>query len=135
MKNLCSSGLPRRRILIAEDDMVLAEILADVLQREGYSVETTASGDQALIKAHEMRFDLLIVDLHLPGQSGLLVSAKLSLYPHAPKIICITAQPRGSVDRWAGYAGVDAVLHKPFNMSQMFRTISQVLDSELAIAM
>jgi DNA-binding response OmpR family regulator len=122
------------RILIAEDDSVFAAALAAALSREGYAVDVAATGDEALDLAHAHRPDLVLLDLLLPGQSGFLVAAKLRLSHQVPKIICITALPRGNSDRWAIYAGVDAILHKPFNMAKLLRTIRRAIEPELAMA-
>ena len=61
------------RILIVEDDAALARGLARILESEGYAVDTVTRGEQALLATRNERFDLVILDVGLPGSSGLEV--------------------------------------------------------------
>ncbi|MFZ1954826.1 MAG: response regulator, partial [Desulfobacterales bacterium] len=58
------------KILIVDDELIMRESLADWLARDGYTVETAASGEDALEKLKTSRFDIMLVDIKMGGMSG-----------------------------------------------------------------
>ena len=83
----------RKRILLADDSPQIRESLSKVLRNAGYHVTSVAHGGQALDRALEEEFDLLLLDLNMPGMDGWEALDHLaSLKPTLPVII-ITAQP------------------------------------------
>lgn len=103
-----------QRILIADDDRALTALLAEYLQREGFSVDTVHDGEAALARLRDssQRPDLLILDVMMPGRDGLETLRELRLQQRLP-VIMLSA--RGEpVDRVIGLElGADDYLSKP----------------------
>jgi DNA-binding response OmpR family regulator len=115
------------RILVAEDDPSLAELLRQGLQQEQFSVQIVADGGEAQRLASDGFFDLLLLDLNLPGASGLDVLRTVrSNKPDLPVLIVTGA---GSVeDRIRGLdAGADDYIAKPFVFAELNARIRAVL--------
>lgn len=102
------------RILIADDDRALTELLAEYLQREGFAVDVVHDGEAALVRLRDpaQRPDLLILDVMMPGRDGLETLRELRLQQRLP-VIMLSA--RGEpVDRVIGLElGADDYLSKP----------------------
>jgi DNA-binding response OmpR family regulator len=114
-------------VLVVEDDELLLEVLTEALKREGHTYTTARSGDEAIKKAYELRPKVVLLDIDLPGQSGLLVAAKLKVAKPSPKVLFLTALPRGQSDRVAAFLRVDGVLHKPFPLHKLLGTVERML--------
>jgi two-component system OmpR family response regulator len=121
-----SSG-SRPQILIVEDDEMLLDVMTAAIEREGYSYRTARTGDEAIRLAYELAPEVVLMDIGLPGQSGLLVAAKLKVARPSPKVLFLTALPRGQSDRLAAFLRVDGVLHKPFPVKKLLGSIQQML--------
>ena len=102
------------RILIADDDRALTELLAEYLQREGFAVDVVHDGEAALLRLRDpaQRPDLLILDVMMPGRDGLETLRELRLQQRLPVIM---QSARGEpVDRVIGLElGADDYLAKP----------------------
>ena len=107
------------RILIAEDDPLLAEGLAASLRDSGYSVDSVATGEKADCAISMFEFDLLILDLGLPRMSGLDVLKRLRERNQDLPVLILTAQD-GVEDRVRGLdLGADDYLSKPFALEEL----------------
>jgi len=107
------------RILIAEDDPVLAEGLMVSLRESGYSVDRVASGAEADCAIASFEFDLLILDLGLPRMSGLEVLKRLRARSHDLPVLILTAED-GVEARVRGLdLGADDYLAKPFALEEL----------------
>jgi DNA-binding response OmpR family regulator len=115
------------RILIVEDNEMLLEVMSEALRREGYSFEVARTGDEAIQKAYASKPDMVLLDIDLPGQSGYLVAAKLKVSRPSPRVLFITALPRGQSDRVANFLRVDGILHKPFGVSRLLATVERLM--------
>jgi len=115
------------QILIADDDEVSCQLFAETLEDEGYRVKQAFSGDEALSSLAEDAFELLIIDVRMPGTSGLevtrLVHAK---YPSLP-VIVMTAF--GSIETAveAIHEGAFDFISKPMNLAELKNTVSKAL--------
>ena len=112
------------RVLVVEDEQDLADAIARGLRREGYAVDVSHAGDDALVKAGAYPYDLICLDLNLPGVEGREVCRTLRAAERRdgqppPRILMLTA--RGSVDdRIAGLDdGADDYLVKPFELREL----------------
>jgi two-component system OmpR family response regulator len=117
----------RPQILLVEDDAMLLEVMAESLRREGYNFETARNGDEAVEKAYRLNPDVVLLDIDLPGQSGYLVAAKLKMVQPSPKVLFVTALPRGQADRVATFLHVDGIMHKPFAVRKLLGTVERLL--------
>ena len=98
-------------ILIADDDEVSCQLFAETLEAEGFQVEQTTSGEAALSRLAEETLDLLIIDVRMPGTSGLEVTRIVhEKYPSLP-IIVMTAF--GSIE-----TAVEAIHEGPLTSSR-----------------
>ncbi len=112
-----------RRVLIAEDEALIRLDLAEMLREEGYEVAgEAADGETALSLARELRPDLVIVDIKMPGIDGLAVAAAINEERIAPVIVLTAFSQRDLVER-AQQAGVMAYLTKPFTQSDLVPAI------------
>lgn len=111
------------RILIAEDETRLASFLEKGLRASGFATTTVADGDKASAVASDDDFDLLILDLALPGKDGLQVLRELRGRGERLPVIVLTA--RGDpTDRVAGLeSGADDYLPKPFHFEELVARI------------
>lgn len=71
----------QRRILIVEDDQFLREFYEELLQTEGFAVESAADGDLAFQKIHEGGYNLILLDIMLPKKDGLQILRELKTNP------------------------------------------------------
>ena len=104
------------RILIIEDDSDIAEIERDYLKLSGFEVELCADGISGLEAARSGGFELLILDLMMPGLDGFAICRELRAESDIP-IIMVTAR-REDVDKIRGFGfGADDYVEKPFSPS------------------
>jgi DNA-binding response OmpR family regulator len=115
------------RLLIIDDDTRLAEMLAEFLAPEGLELTAVASGVQGLRSAQRENFDLIILDVMLPGLSGFDVLKQLREAGIKTPVVMLTA--RGDdVDRIVGLdLGADDYLPKPFNPRELVARIKAIL--------
>ena len=103
-------------ILIIEDDNDIAEIERDYLELGGFSVTVRADGESGLTEAKSGRYDLVLLDLMLPGKDGFTVCRELRAVSDIP-ILMVTAR-REDVDKIRGFGfGADDYVEKPFSPS------------------
>jgi two-component system alkaline phosphatase synthesis response regulator PhoP len=116
-----------RRILLVEDEPSLVLTLSDRLLSEGYRVESATDGDTALERALAEPFDLILLDILLPGRDGLEVCRELRARGSQVPVLMLTA--RGQVvDRVVGLKlGADDYLTKPFEMIELLARIEALL--------
>jgi two-component system, NtrC family, response regulator AtoC len=114
-------------ILVADDDEVSCHVVAEILEAEGFRVEQVTSGDAALSSLREEDRDLLIIDVRMPGKSGLEVTRIVhERYPSLP-IIVMTAF--GSIETAveAIHEGAFDFISKPMNFEELKKTVSRAL--------
>jgi two-component system response regulator RegX3 len=114
------------RILVVEDEQALADALCYALRGEGYEVESVDNGELALDAASQGVFDALVLDVMLPGVSGIELCRRLRIESSVP-ILMLTARD-AEVDRVVGLdAGADDYISKPFSMSELLARLRAVL--------
>ncbi|HUG58811.1 MAG TPA: response regulator transcription factor [Candidimonas sp.] len=107
------------RVLVIEDDTTLGHALQEFLIEQGYAVDWLQDGDQVMGAVAGQSYDLLLLDLNLPGQSGLDVLHKLRAANQQVPVLILTARD-GVEDRVAGLdAGADDYVTKPFELSEL----------------
>jgi len=115
------------RILIVEDDAGLVMALSDLLHAEGYDVETASTGTEGLERASAEGFDLIVLDVMLPGKNGFDVCRDLRGRGIDTSILMLTA--RGQViDKVLGLKlGADDYLTKPFEPLELLARLEALL--------
>ncbi len=107
------------RILIAEDELKMASLLARGLMEEGHAVDVERTGDGALRMARAVEYDAVVLDLMLPGLDGVEVCRRLREGSVWTPVLMLTARD-GVEDRVAGLdAGADDYLVKPFSFTEL----------------
>jgi len=116
-----------KRVLIIEDETTLALLLQERLEKEGYSVATCRDGEKGLAQALRGGFDLLILDIKLPGRNGFEVCREVRRHCVNVPVLMLTA--RGDVkDRVKGLKiGADDYLAKPFDVAELLARMEALL--------
>ena len=114
------------RILVADDDESIAELVNLYLTKQGYDVELAYSGTQALDRLRDAAFDLVVLDIMMPGSSGLQILRDLRQRSDLP-VIFLTARSM-DLDKIAGLQlGADDYVTKPFNPWELVARAEAVL--------
>ena len=125
--------MPRKNILVVDDEKSQREILEMILSGEGYDVTTAASGEAALKFAKDRRFDLALTDLKMTGMDGIELLSQLLAYDSSIIVILLTAH--GSIEsaKEALRRGAFDYLEKPYDKAALLETINRALDRLEAI--
>ncbi|MCK6683368.1 MAG: sigma-54 dependent transcriptional regulator [Thermoanaerobaculia bacterium] len=120
---------PKATILVVDDEKYQREALQVILEDEGYKVATAADGREALTRASELRPEIVLSDLKMPGLSGLDVIRALHEGPLPPRIILITAH--GSVERAreAHKLGAFDYMSKPVVADELLFRVERALET------
>lgn len=111
------------RILIVDDDRAVVQILAKILRRQGYDVETAESGQDAIEKILRNGFGAALIDVHLQDMNGLdLLPILQKTAPRMSKII-LTGYPSDSDKTTACERGADEYLAKPIRSEKLIEVI------------
>jgi len=113
--------------MVVDDNASIREIIARALREEGYTVVTARDGFDALNKTAKRTFDLVFLDISLPGQSGLDVLSKLnSIHPLTPVII-LTAVQDVAYEKVAMRRQAVAYLRKPCGVGEITEMANRML--------
>jgi two-component system alkaline phosphatase synthesis response regulator PhoP len=119
--------LPEKRLLLVEDEPGLQLALSDRLTSEGYSVETAGDGNLAVTRATGEPFDVIVLDVMLPGRDGFDVAKTIRQQGVQTPILMLTARTQ-VVDRVVGLKlGADDYLTKPFETIELLARIEALL--------
>jgi DNA-binding response OmpR family regulator len=112
--------------MVVDDEPALASLVASYLVKEGFEVRQAASGPEALATAREIRPDVMILDLNLPGLDGVEVARQLRLFSDA-YLIMLTARAE-EVDKLIGLAvGADDYMTKPFSPRELVARVRALM--------
>ena len=115
------------KVLLVEDEAALRMVLTDRLQSEGYAVECASNGDEGHEKATRLQFDLIILDVKLPGKNGFDVCCEIRKAGLSTPVLILTALGR-TEDRVKGLkSGTDENVTKPFEMLDLMSKIRALL--------
>ncbi len=117
------------RILVADDEPEVVDLVRMVLELEGYTVLEAADGQQALLRTQVEQPDLVLLDVRMPKMSGLTVLERLSQIPvtAAIPVIMLSVVTTYPEIRTALQRGAVAYLTKPFELREMSRLVARVL--------
>lgn len=119
--------LPKCRILVVDDEPLVADAVRMILSVDGHIAETAASGEQALAKFQPGKFDIVIVDYEMPKMKGdQLANAIRTLAPHQP-ILMLTAYGEMVRGKGSELQGIDMIVDKPFQLDTLRNAMAQAL--------
>jgi two-component system alkaline phosphatase synthesis response regulator PhoP len=131
-ENICSNrwivkSVAEKRLLLVEDEPGLQLALSDRLAAEGYAVETAADGNLAVTRATGEPFDVIVLDVMLPGRDGFDVAKTIRAQGVQTPILMLTARSQ-VVDRVVGLKlGADDYLTKPFETIELLARIEALM--------
>ncbi len=115
------------RILVAEDDARLADVIARGLRKQSYAVDVIGDGAKAIIEAAVVAYDAIVLDVMLPSRTGLDVARTLRRRGNSVPILMLTARD-AVADRVAGLdSGADDYLVKPFAFEELLARLRALL--------
>jgi DNA-binding response OmpR family regulator len=115
------------RILVVEDEPGIALGLEDDLRMEGYEVETVADGSLASRRAREAAFDLIVLDVMLPGKDGFEVCRELRRHGLRTPILMLTAKTQEAEKVMGFELGADDYVTKPFGTRELRARVKALL--------
>lgn len=114
------------RILLVDDNEEFLDSTKDVLEEENYQVATAVGGEEAIRQVEHSVFDVILMDIKMPGINGVDAFIEMKKRNPAVKVIMCTAYIVENLIRRAWEEGAYAVLNKPLQMDLLFRTLEMV---------
>src|SRR5919199_3267788 len=118
---------PPARILVVDDEAPIRDTLAEYLTQEGFAVDACASGEQALERAAERRYDVALCDVQLPGMDGLELLDRLLKVSPQTFVLLITAYGTVESAVQAFQRGAHDYLMKPILLTEVLSKIRRLL--------
>jgi two-component system, OmpR family, alkaline phosphatase synthesis response regulator PhoP len=121
--------MSKASILVVDDDPEIVTMLSMRLGKRGYQVTTAADGNKALEVAKNGKFDIVLLDVMMPGKSGWEVARALKQDPATQdvKIVMVSAIGEKTNEITAPIYGADAHVDKPFEFEHLERVIARLL--------
>jgi DNA-binding response OmpR family regulator len=117
----------KQKILIVEDEAAIREGLVDVFVFHGYEVDAAADGHEGLRRAESGRYDLVLLDVMLPGVDGFTICERIRAHDRDQPIILLTARSRDEDIVQGLRLGADDYVPKPFSVAQLVLRVQAVL--------
>ncbi len=117
----------KARLLIVEDEAAIRSGLVDVFVYHGYEVETAATGDDGLRKSLSGKFDLILLDVMLPGVDGFEICNRIRQQDRQQPVIMLTAKSNDEDIVQGLTLGADDYVAKPFSVTQLVLRVQAVL--------
>ncbi|OYX01530.1 MAG: response regulator [Caulobacter vibrioides] len=126
----------RSRILVAEDDLGVRDLIRTRLEMAGYDVHTARTGAEAVGRVRELRPDAMVLDINMPEMDGFGVLEALKAYSGAKRIpvLVLTARHTAEDVRRAVGLGAKDYLTKPFSESQLLARVARLLRPPISTA-
>ena len=119
-------GTMAESVLVVEDEVAIADAVAYALEGEGFEVDRAGDGEEALARARDKQYELIVLDLRLPKVNGIEVTRILRAESIVP-ILMLTAKD-SEVDRVVGLeVGADDYVTKPFSMAELISRVRAIL--------
>ncbi len=116
-------------ILVVDDDADFAESTAELLEREGYKIHISTSGQQAIDDYQQQKYDMVLLDIKMPGLNGVETYMALKKLDEDVKAVLMTAFTYHDLRKKALIAGIIDILDKPVDYNQIIKII-EMIDSK-----
>ncbi len=121
--------MQKAKILLLEDDLNLSETIKEYLEDEGFEVDTTYNSDEAYEKIYENSYDILLLDVMVPGINGFEILKKVRKENNIPAIFITSLNSVDDLEK--GYkSGCDDYIRKPFALKELKLRIETLLKRE-----
>ena len=117
------------RILLVDDNEDFLDSTKDVLELEGFDVYTASSGEEAVMYTGTQSFDIILMDIKMPGMNGVESFIEIKKQNPGVKVIMVTAYSVKGLMQQALREGAIAVLQKPVELDRLFKSISDAINN------
>ncbi|GAB4032630.1 MAG: hypothetical protein Fur0012_11390 [Elusimicrobiota bacterium] len=117
----------RKRIMVAEDDPDLIDLVCDFLRTEGYEVISVNNGKDAVSRALSEKFDLVLLDVMMPYVDGYHVAYEINNSDNPPKIIIMTSRDVQLEKSIGALSGAADMIQKPFELEDLSSRVKKAL--------
>ncbi|SDI47430.1 response regulator [Natribacillus halophilus] len=114
-----------RKVMVVDDKEGIRTLLKEVLQEEGYQVEEAANGWDALESVRKTKYDLILLDVKIPGINGVEVLKKMRAEDIMTRVMIMTAYEEMNTYGDLKELGVSQVFSKPFDIREVLRKVNQ----------
>ncbi len=127
-------GIPRLKILVAEDNLMNQKVIRTLLEKNNHELIIANNGKEAVDLYKEQNFDVILMDMEMPEMDGLTATKLIREYEEKVNkktpIIAMTAHAIAEFKQKAFESGMDDYIVKPFNFNNFFKVISNYIDKE-----
>ncbi|MBW1815664.1 MAG: response regulator [Deltaproteobacteria bacterium] len=120
-------------ILLVDDEQTILEVWGELLESYGYRVTTAVKGEEALWRYANSHFDLVLLDLNMPGMGGLKFFEKLLAMDHQAKVVMSSGYSMNGLVKKGFRMGAKAFLPKPYSIDRLLHTIRETLDADACV--
>jgi DNA-binding response OmpR family regulator len=121
------------KILVVDDAPVICHLIEQILKREGYQVDVSFSGIEALQMIRSFNYHLLLTDLEMPGVDGLELARKAKKQDPEIRVIMVTGNTAIDTAVQSLRHGVDGYITKPFNIFELKKAVKQTLHTRQVV--
>jgi two-component system, NtrC family, response regulator HydG len=114
------------RVFIIDDDRDFAESLSMAIEGRGFDVEVAFSGEEAIEKFHEKDFDIVFMDVKLPGKNGVESFIEIKKFKPGVRVVMMTGYSLEQLLEQAVRNGAWGVLHKPLDMNHIIKMLEKI---------
>jgi DNA-binding NtrC family response regulator len=123
----------KAKVLLVDDEEDFLSTLAERLEARGLKVDAVTSGEEAVAKVNEQSFDLIVLDLAMPGIDGLETLKRIKAKQPEAEIIILSGQGSIRTGIEAMKLGAEDFLQKPVNITELLDKISEAKDKRLLV--
>ncbi len=121
------------RVLIVDDEANMRRTLSDILRDDGYDVATAGTGEEAVDMCSRQRFDIILMDVRMPGIDGVEAFRQIRRHQEAVRVIMMSAYGLEDLKRSALDEGAIAFLSKPLDVQKTIQLIDEVKDTAILV--
>jgi len=121
------------RILIVDDEKNMRITLADILQDEGYEVDTAESGEEAVELCSKQAYGIILLDVRMPGMNGVEAFRQIRRHQEGVRVIMMSAYSLDDLKGAALDEGAIAFLSKPLDLEQVVKLVADVNDTAILV--